>query len=85
MADMVVFTIAAWVPPDQQDAVIAAVQVVDGVTAAFRLAPESTVPEILRMGVATVADGAEQADVVDRLRLVPGVESADIPPPRGLP
>ncbi|HSV65873.1 MAG TPA: hypothetical protein VLJ59_08225 [Mycobacteriales bacterium] len=83
-APVVAFTIAADVPAEAQGAVIAAVRSVDGVVDAYRLSPESSIPEVRRMCAAALANGADPRAVAARVRGVPGVESADVPPARGI-
>jgi hypothetical protein len=88
MAERVIaFTIDSTVPQDAEDAVIAAVGFVDGVANVQRLSPGSTIPEIRRMGVATVAEGPtgpDAATVAASIRALPGIQSADLAPDRGL-
>jgi hypothetical protein len=88
MAEPVVaFTIAPTVAQEAEDAVLAAVGFVDGVARVERVSPGSTIPEIRRMGVAILSQdlGAPPSEVVtQRIRALPGIESAEVAPDRGL-
>jgi hypothetical protein len=84
-AQTVVFSIAANVPPEAHDAVLSAVKSIDGIVEVQLLSPESTVPEIRRMAVASLLKGVDPREVTTRVRTIAGIESADIPPARGLP
>jgi hypothetical protein len=86
-APSIAFTIADAVPQDAQEAVIAAVGFVDGVRAVQRIAPDSTIPAVRRMCVATLVEGPgapDPAEVAERIRALPGIAGADLPPDRGL-
>jgi hypothetical protein len=82
---VIAFTIAPGLPREAEDAIITSVGWVDGVEASRRIAPESRVGEIQRMGIAFLASGPNAPNpgaVADAIRAIPGVESAEVPPDR---
>jgi hypothetical protein len=82
---VIAFTIVPGLPREAEDAIITAVGLVDGVEASRRIAPESRVGEIQRLGIAflTLGPSAPNPDVVaNAIRALPGIESAEVPPDR---
>lgn len=82
---VIAFTIAPGLPREAEDAIITAVGYVDGVEASRRIAPESRIGEIQRMGIAFLTSGPNAPNpeaVAGAIRALPGVESAEVPPDR---
>ena len=82
-AQVLAFVIAEDVPPEEQDAVLEAVAAVDGVVRVERLMPDAQLPELLRLGLAFVQDGADLNEVAQSISALAGIASADVPPDRG--
>jgi hypothetical protein len=84
-ARTITFLIAAVVPQDAEEALIAAVGFVEGVDAAWRLVPSSTIPEVRRMGVAVLRpDARDPESVLTSIRELSGIESAQFAAERGM-
>jgi hypothetical protein len=82
---VIAFTIAPGLSREAEEAIITAVGYVDGVETVRRLAPESRIGEIQRMGIALLTLGPNAPNpeaVTDAIRSLPGIESADVPPDR---
>ena len=82
---VIAFTIAPGLHREAEEAIMTAVGYVDGVEAVRRLAPESRIGEIQRMGMAYLNPGPNAPNpevVADAIRAMPGIESADVPPDR---
>jgi hypothetical protein len=69
---------------DDRDLLRTRLEAFAGVLTARRLAPDSVVPEVQRMWVAEVKDGADPEEVASQLSTLPEVESATPAAPRRL-
>ncbi len=80
----VMFNFHADVPPAQQEMLMAQIDAWDGVHRTACLKPEATCPELRRMCYAYVEDSAEIKTIVERLSILPEIESAFPPAERRL-
>lgn len=80
----ITFTIAADVPVEEHQDVLDAVAAVEHVVGVQRLLPGTEVLELLRMGIATVHEGADPLAVAEVVAAVPGIDYAAVAAERGL-
>jgi hypothetical protein len=81
----VAFAVRGQLSLEEQEDVLDQVANLPGVRRAERLLPGSPLPDLARLGVATVEDDADPRAVAALIAALPDVEYADVPPDRGLP
>lgn len=72
------------VPPERQDQVLEGIAGWGAVRSASRLNPKATLPALVRMAYAYLAEDASADDVIRQLKELPEIESAEAPSSRRL-
>lgn len=80
----VMFNFQPNVPLEEQDTLLAQINIWDGISKAAHLKPDAKNPAILRMCYAYVNSRAEPEALIERLSALPEIESAFIPAERRL-
>lgn len=75
----VTFAIAEDVPPEAQQAVLDEVSAIPGVQGVERLLPDASLPELLRLAVATLQPGADPELIAAAVAALPGIAYATVP------